>query len=175
MIYKHFISKISKFCVIYFLIFISQNCSKDSVPYVPDVPVYYELNLNSELANLGESGFVTVTPDSLYANYSIVSYHNNKFLPYSIPWKTYGNGIIIYRKSVSEYQAFDITCTYRGIEDHCALNLKAGDLVATCPCCGSEYILSADGYPATKSIAKRPLWKYNTSIVGNGINLVVYK
>ena len=143
---------------------------------MPDVPVYYELSLISELANLGVTGFVTIKADSTNTYNSIVDYHNKKLPNFTLfNQRTYGNGIIIYRKDVSVYQAFDITCSYRGLEDHCSLNLKAGDLIATCLCCKSEFLLSADGYPTTKSTATRPLWMYNCTIMGNGLQLVVFK
>jgi hypothetical protein len=171
---KHFKSKLSKFYLTFYVIFLSLGCSKDTNMYVPDVFVYYELSLSSELANLGVNGFVTITPYANDNTYSIVDYHNGK-LTYISQWRTYGNGVIIYRKNVSEYQAFDITCTYKGLVDHCTLSLKPGDFSATCPCCSSSFLLSANGYPTTKSVATLPLFQYKCVLDGTGQWLVVSK
>ena len=175
MILKHFKSKLVNFCVILFLIFNSQNCSKDFAPYVPDVPIYYELSLNNELAFLGETEFVTITSLPTNNNYSVVDYHKKTPIHFTIYWKTYGNGVIIYRTSADEYQAFDLTCPYRGLEDHCALKLLAGDFVATCPCCKSTFVLSANGAPSIGSKATRPLMMYSCSLANNGLLLIVSK
>jgi len=173
MIHKHFKSKIVNFCITFFIIFISESCQKDTAPYVPDVPVYYELSFSSELANLGVSQFVTITADTINTDYSIVDYHNKNLGKFRIAFKTYGNGIILYCKDVSEYQAFDLTCTYRGIEDHCAL--KVGGLQATCPCCNSTFLLSFNGYPSNGSLATKPLWMYTCSVAADGLHLIVSK
>jgi hypothetical protein len=175
MILKHFKSKIINFCVFFFLLLNTQNCSKDFAPYVPDIPVYYELNLNNELAFLGESQFVTITSLPENKNYSRVDYHNKNIQPFTIYWKTYGNGIIVYHKSPDEYQAFDITCPYKGLVDHCSLTLKAGDFVATCPCCKSTFVLSANGAPSINSLATQPLMMYLCNIANNGLQLIVSK
>jgi nitrite reductase/ring-hydroxylating ferredoxin subunit len=175
MILKYFKLKIINFCVILFFIFNSQSCSKDFAPYVPDVPVYYELSLNNELYFLGETEFVTITSHPTNKNYSIVDYHKKTPLTFTIDFKTYGNGVIIYHKSADEYQAFDLTCPYKGLEDHCSLKLQAGDFVATCPCCNSAFVLSANGAPSTKSIATRPLMMYSCTLTNNGMQLIVSK
>ena len=175
MVYKQFKSKIIKFCVFFFLFISFNSCQQDISPYVPDVPIYYELGLTSELANLGVNQLVTITASPINSDYSIVNYHNSKLPNFTIAFKTYGNGVILYRTAANEYQAFDITCTYRGLEDHCALKVTTGDLVATCPCCKSEFLISSNGYPSTGSKAGRPLLQYTCSFTDDGMYLVISK
>lgn len=168
-----FLSNIIKFCIITLIIFITSDCKKEVNNYVPDVPINYELNLTSELADLGVNQLVTITRDPMATDYSIVDYHNSKYQKYSILNRTYGNGIILFRSSYYEYKAFDLTCTYRAFEDHCALTVEGREYLPICPCCKSVFILTADGLPSKGSNASIPLMRYNVS--SDGLKLIITK
>ncbi|MGC8803876.1 MAG: hypothetical protein ACP5PS_08940 [Bacteroidales bacterium] len=148
-----------------FLLF---SCKSDDSAIVPAVTINYELSLTNELANLGVGMFVTVTASPKNKDFSVVDYHNVKFSAKTIAQKTYGNGIIIYRKDFYDYQAFDLTCTYRSFEDYCQLKVDSkNNYIFVCPCCGSEFIVTADGMPTNTSKAYKPLMQYATRIEGN--------
>jgi Rieske Fe-S protein len=76
-------------------------------------------------------------------------------------------GIIIYRKSVSEFVALERNCTYNP-SDGCAVSPDTSGLILHCSCCGSEFLIM-DG-SVNHDPAKRPLVLYNTSY--DGLNTV---
>jgi hypothetical protein len=98
---------------------------------------------------MGVGTICTITPNPQDNNYSIVDYHNGQ-ATYSIVWKTHGNGILLYRKNADIYQAFDLTCTYKAFEEHCAVSVEGNNSQVTCPCCKSLFLISADGLPTNK-------------------------
>lgn len=53
----------------------------------------------------------------------------------------YGGIIVIY--TGFSYDAFDITCPYE-VSGQCKINTD-GDIIATCPCCGTQYNLMTGG------------------------------
>jgi hypothetical protein len=169
--YLHFRPKLIKICIELILIFFLLGCNKDDSEIVPYVQVHYELTLTSELADLGVGMLITITPLKTNPEYSVVSYHNVKYRDFISQWKTYGNGIIIYRKDFDVYQAFDLTCTYRAFEDHCALVVEGKGILPECPCCHSKFIIINDGYPANGGKADTPLKQYNTFV--DGLKLIV--
>ncbi|MCX7985728.1 MAG: hypothetical protein N2662_02170 [Bacteroidales bacterium] len=148
------------------------SCKSDESTIVPVVTVEYELSLTNELAYLGVGMYVTVTKSPKNENFSIVDYHNSKFANKTIAQKTYGNGIIIYRKDFYDYQVFDLTCTYRSFEDYCQLKIDSeNNYIFVCPCCNSEFIVTADGMPTNTSKAFKPLMQYFARV--DGTTLVI--
>ena len=77
-------------------------------------------------------------------------------------------GIIIYRESDLNYQAYDRTCTMW--PDHSAAVIKdtVFEGVYKCPECESQYLLINEGQ-ALNGPARYPLVRYKTSISGNDI------
>jgi hypothetical protein len=169
--YLHFRPKLVKICLGITLLFFLSDCKKEDSEIVPYVQVHYELTLTSELADLGVGMLVTITPYKSNSDYSTISYHNAKYRDFISTWKTYGNGIILYRKDYDEYQAFDLTCTYRAFEDHCALVVEGKGILPECPCCHSKFIIISDGIPANGDSADTPLKQYNTYV--DGLKLIV--
>jgi hypothetical protein len=167
----HFRPKLVKICLGLALFLFLSGCGKDNSDIVPYVQVHYELTLTSELADMGVGMLITITPYKSNSDFSVVSYHNEKYKDFISPWKTYGNGIILYRKDFDVYQAFDITCTYRAYEDHCALVIEGKGILPECPCCHSKFIIINDGNPANGGLADTPLKQYNTFV--DGIKLIV--
>lgn len=171
----HFKPNITIFCLFSFITSFLSSCKEDTSPPIPDVPVYLELNLTNELANLGVGQIVTIIPDVTNEGFSIVDYHNTKFKKTRITWRTYGKGIVIYRKDLYDYQPFDLTCTYQAFKDYCAVSVDNRETLPQCPCCKSVFMLNFDGMPSTGSKAIKPLVKYLSSIENNGTMLIISK
>lgn len=110
---------------------------------VPGVPVNIILDTNTELAGLGV-GSTMVCPKS------------GGFM-----------GILLYRNSLSEYYAYERTCTYYP-NDTSAVVAEKGGVIAVCPRCGSTFIITADGALVNKGPARLPLIKYRTYLDRSG-------
>jgi len=55
-------------------------------------------------------------------------------------------GILIFRKSVSEFNAFERACPYDPLMDGAQVRVDQSGITCTCPVCGSKYIM-LDGSP----------------------------
>ena len=122
------------------LLFLSivESCKKEEDSQVPFVAVDITLNLslpdNAPLLNPG--GWVQITGGS--------------------------RGIIVYRKSLAEFAAFDRHCTFEA-EKGCAITVDTASNVTAIDnqCCKSVFSI-LDGFPQSGS-AQRQLREYNTS------------
>jgi Rieske Fe-S protein len=74
-------------------------------------------------------------------------------------------GMIIYRRSIDEFAAYDRACTFDPSKDCEKVELDETGLVAECPCCESKYTIY-DGY-VMEGPASLPLKEYHTSFDGN--------
>lgn len=175
MIFNHFKSNILNFSFIILLLLFSLSCDNKESMAVPEIPVYVELNLNDELVELGVGNVITIVPDTVNKNFSYIYYHSIKKDKRSIAWKTYGNGLILYRREFYEYQAFDRTCTYKAFDDYCGLRIGKDFIIPVCPCCSSEFILTANGSPSNVSKATKLLMQYNTTVTNNNTRLIISK
>lgn len=128
----------SKPKILLFLICIAftSNCN-DIHQVIPSVPVNISLDTNTDLAGLG-------------VGTAVVSPKGGGFM-----------GILIFRNAYSDYYAFERTCTNYP-NDTSAVVVGKGEIVARCPKCGSEFILTADGALVSKGPAKFPLKQYRT-------------
>jgi nitrite reductase/ring-hydroxylating ferredoxin subunit len=105
------------------LVLVISGCSKEEkTNEIPVIGVNFVINPNStEYLELnGTGGWVTVT-----GGY---------------------RGIIIYRKSISEFMAFERACPYDWQITAARLDVEASGLTAVCPSCKSKFIL-LDGTP----------------------------
>jgi Rieske Fe-S protein len=75
-------------------------------------------------------------------------------------------GLVIYRKSLNEYQAFDRACTHDYVDSCILKDYKDFDGILVCPCCNSKFLLSQSG-SVFKAPATIPLEEYNTYLQGN--------
>lgn len=85
-------------------------------------------------------------------------------------------GIIVFCESVNPniYSAYDAACTY-DISRNCSL-LQEGAIdgvIATCPCCNSQFSLFGGGYVINEGPAAQPLKRYRTQLL-NGNRLRIY-
>ena len=122
----------------------SVTCRKKDDDF-PNVAVNFDIDLNSvDFSCLNTTGnFVYVTGGA------------------------FGNGIVIYRKSIDEFKAFDRTCTYKSQE---GCKIKVDGIFAIDSCCGSKFLIT-DGSVNSKP-ATVPLKEYSTVL--NGTILHVY-
>ena len=170
------ISKIVKICTTCAMLFIISMCTGDDEDYIPDVPVFLELSLTNELLELGVGETASIVPDTIHTESSYVVYPNIKIRPFSIPWKVYGKGLIIYRFDFSIYLIYDRTCTYKPSEQYCGVEIsKTNSLIAVCPCCSSRFMLTADAFPTNDSKAIRSLMEYRGMVIDNGLRLKITK
>ncbi len=124
------------------VLFLVLSCDKETGRVIPFVRVGFTINLNivNEL---------TVVGNSVY-----------------FPAAGYG-GVIIYCEAPGYYYAFDAACTHE-ISPSCVL--KNEGILATCPCCGSQFILTLGAYPS-KGPASFPLQSYQVSVSGNTLHV----
>jgi Rieske Fe-S protein len=142
---KQLVLKNGKFFISFiFLILFSLSCDKINDSPIPDVYVSYIINLN--IANE-----LTVPTNSMY-------FGDAGF-----------GGIIVYCETPGTWYAFDAACTNE-VSQLCVV--KNESFLATCPCCGSQFVLLNGGYPS-KSPASLPLKQYNVSVV-NYFTLRIY-
>ncbi|HKJ78889.1 MAG TPA: Rieske 2Fe-2S domain-containing protein, partial [Prolixibacteraceae bacterium] len=84
----------------------------------------------------------------------------------SVLFPTWGfGGVIVYCELPGTYYAFDATCTHE-ISRTCTVENEG--VLATCPCCESQFILLSGAYPSSGP-ATVPLKQYNISVVNDFI------
>lgn len=128
--------------------FVVFSCKKDREDEIPNVGVYFTIDLN----------------DAPYAPLNAVGGSVNV---------TGGvRGIVIYRKSQEEYNAFDRNCSYEPLNDCARIETDSTLNTATDPCCGSRFQLT-DGFPF-KGPAVRPLKAYKTNLDGSKLTVANY-
>ncbi len=71
-------------------------------------------------------------------------------------------GLIIYRRSIDEFRAYDRSCTYQPAEPCEKITVDKSTLFAECACCGSRFMMY-DGMLA-KGPAARSLVEYEASV-----------
>lgn len=105
----------------------------------------------------------------------IYIYANNpSFIDLSVPggwvYITGGvRGILVYRKSTSEFMAYDRNCTYRPSDACAIISVDASNIIATDTCCHSKFSLY-DG-SVLQAPAGLPLKAYNTTFDGNVLHI----
>jgi Rieske Fe-S protein len=78
-------------------------------------------------------------------------------------------GILIYRKSISEFNAYDRNCTYQSSEACATVYVDASNIIATDTCCHSQFS-TVDG-SVLNGPAGLPLKAYNTTFDGNVLHI----
>lgn len=124
--------------------------------------------------NACKDDYTSVVP-YIYVNFD---FNPTNYIEFNIPGGSvlfpnagYG-GIIVFRDltdSSNPFLAFDATCTYE-ISSSCKV-VSDGSGIATCPCCGSEFILFGGNGSATKGPAIEPLKQYRTNYIGGRISI----
>ena len=110
------------------------SCDKYQNEIIPNVPVSFTINLN--IVN-----DLTIPGNSVY-----------------FPGAGFG-GVLVYCELPGSYYAFDAACSFEASNTCRAEN---EGVLATCSCCGSQFILISGAYPS-KGPAELPLKQYNVS------------
>jgi nitrite reductase/ring-hydroxylating ferredoxin subunit len=82
-------------------------------------------------------------------------------------WETvYGgyNGILIFRKSIDEFAAFERACPYDPLKTGAQIKVDKSGITCYCPVCGSKFIMN-DGTPY-EGPSHFPLKQYSTMYDG---------
>ena len=147
MTYQH--SNIRIFYVFALILLLFIGCEDQQQPF-PYVRFDVTFDVGTELNNIVEGEFVFINADDCGESKNC----------------GYG-GLIIYRSSRNNFQAFDRACPYKP-EEKCILEVdeEFGDVnILSCPCCGSKFKLFDDGKvlvgPATTT--SRGLKQYQTN------------
>ncbi|MCC6691260.1 MAG: hypothetical protein IT235_06965 [Bacteroidia bacterium] len=126
--------------------------------------IYCSCNKNSSNSNnSATNGYVDVT-------INIINYNSLNVVGGWIYYPTGTRNIIVYRKSISEFMAYDRACTYQ-TDKSCApliVDVSSTFAVDSCKNCGSKFLL-IDG-SVNKSPATIPLTRYQTSY--DGANMI---
>jgi hypothetical protein len=174
---KHFSINIQKKYIIGVIVFlISASCVNDDESYIPNVPNFsIELDMTTDL---GPGQLLTITPNKSQPEYSDLNYHSSKFRNKTIPWRTYGNGIVLCKEYDNiTYKVYDLTCPYKAATEYCSVALKSSDMAenGTCTCCQSEFILYNSAIPKSGSLAQQPLLQYKVSIISFNSRMLISK
>lgn len=78
-------------------------------------------------------------------------------------------GIIIYRKSTTDFMAYERNCTYNPSEACARVEVDSSNVLAVDKCCGSQFSI-IDG-SVVKTPATMPLKQYQTSFDGNVLHI----
>ena len=131
-------SKISIFSVLILFVIFNLKCDKGEEFYFPYVEFYIQLNIATDLYDLG--GLDTKLFEGV----------------------DYGVGGIIIYKYFDKYFAFDAACTHEIPDKICTVK-KNSEIIWECPCCGSQFIFNSE-YVFVKNEndpADFPLNQYN--------------
>ena len=78
-------------------------------------------------------------------------------------------GIIVYKKSSTEFMAYDRHCTYKPSTSCAKVDVDKSQITAVDSCCGSKFLLT-DG-SVVSSPATIPLKSYQTTFDGNVVHI----
>ena len=81
-------------------------------------------------------------------------------------------GILVYRKSISEFMAYDRNCTYNSNDVCATVYVDATNIIATDTCCNSKFSI-VDG-TVLQAPAGVPLKSYNTTFDGSVLHIYNY-
>ena len=161
------ISKLGLFFVIP-AILILWGCERNNSDEVPYVYINLSLDLSTDLVHLGPSETATIIPDK--NGNGVIRFSNPKYPEILLGQGQIinGNGIIIYRGDLYEYEVYDITCTYRAQTDYCRLNRSDFEGLYECPCCDSKFLVNSNG-DVFQGPAAMPLKRYSCFINNNAL------
>ncbi|MCW3072659.1 MAG: hypothetical protein JWO44_2549 [Bacteroidetes bacterium] len=127
------------------LAFLANSCRKDNNNYIESVPVdIYLYTNNPSFVN------VSVVGGWVYITGGV-------------------RGILIYRKSSSEFMAYDRNCTYQSSEPCATVVVDNTNIVAVDTCCHSRFSIY-DG-SVFQGPAAAPLKAYNTTFDGSVLHI----
>lgn len=78
-------------------------------------------------------------------------------------------GILVYRKSISDFMAYDRNCTYNSNDACAVVYVDSSNIIATDTCCNSQFSI-VDG-TVLQAPAGLPLKTYSTTFDGNVLHI----
>jgi hypothetical protein len=139
------------------------SCKKSKYDVVPDVYVDFYLDLNDiifkDLAAISNYVILTSQTQSSGILGRSVGYANN--------------GIIVYRSTLDEFNAYDRTCPYDFVTNAVSVKVNVDGFNAVCPQCSTKYALYGMGTP-TSGPGRYPLKNYKTNFDGQFIHIWHY-
>lgn len=157
--YKYSFLKLRKFLILPLLLLFFANCNKDDHDIIPNILVDFTIDIGTPRFDDLNSVLNSIVVDESYYG-SLSSGYNN-------------NGIVVFRLSLDEFLAFDLTCPHdydKGIDVAVELE-NTSDLSAECPECGTKYMLTGYGYPGNTGPSRYPLKQYKTDFYMNLIRV----
>ena len=150
--------KIRFFLFILLLVISLNSCNKEKNDVIPDVYVYFTLELSDpEFVNLN-STFGSALINSKTNNYGSSAAGFD------------GNGIIIFG-GVDQFYSYDRTCPHDYALTGLSVKVNIVDLIyAECPNCHTKYALTAGGTPSSGA-GRYPLKNYR--VINNGTSITV--
>ncbi len=139
--------------IVCLLVAIVTGCGRD----LTDDPIPY-ISFPSVTVNLGFPDYIALAQDGGHKNISTVS-------GVSVGVR----GVIVYRRSSIQYNAFEVNCSYHPNDASANVSVHSSGLFLVCTGCGSNFNLS-DGTPSG-GIAWRPLRRYRTELSGNYLTI----
>ena len=147
--------------------FLFLACNRERQDVVPYVLISLSLDLSNEMALLGVSETITIVPDQ--NGNAVIRFSNPQYPQITLgPSQIInGNGIVVYRAALYEYEAYDLTCTFNAQTDYCKVERSADfEGLYVCPCCDSKFLVNSGAY-VFQGPAALPLKPYRTIISGN--------
>ena len=169
--YKYFsISKLGLFFGILATLVSFTACVKDNNDVVPYARIDLILDLSTDLSHLGPQETATVTPNPGGIG-GVIRFSHPQYpeIPLGAGQILQGNGVIIFRSGVYEYEVYDITCTFQAQTDYCRLD-RSEDFegLYVCPCCDSKFLVQNSGF-VFEGPAAMPLKRYASYIENNAL------
>jgi hypothetical protein len=147
-------------------------CVKDNKDVVPYARIDLILDLSTDLSHLGIQQTATVIPNQSGIGGEI-RFSNPQYpvIPLGAGQILQGNGVIIYRSDIYEYQVYDITCTFQAQTDYCRLERDKDwdDLLYVCPCCESKFLVQDNMIGVFEGPAAMPLKRYPAFLENNAL------
>jgi hypothetical protein len=145
-------------------------CVKDNKDVVPYARIDLILDLSTDLSHLGPQETATLIPHASGIGGEI-RFSNPQYpvIPLGAGQILQGNGVIIYRSDIYEYQVYDITCTFQAQTDYCRLDRDEDfEGLYICPCCDSKFLVQNGGF-VFEGPAAMPLLNYPSFIDNNAL------
>jgi nitrite reductase/ring-hydroxylating ferredoxin subunit len=151
-------SNLRIFSIAFLFLLTLKGCERDKNDVIPDVYVDFYLDLTDPeffpLTAVGNFVIVTSATNNIGADAAGFS----------------GNGIIVYRSMIDEFNAYDRTCPHDYATNGTSIRVNADGIYAVCPDCGTNYALPSFGTP-TSGPGRYPLKNYRTSFDGRFIRV----
>jgi len=152
-------SKIKYFFISLAFLLLPASCENNKNDVIPNVYVEFTMDISYDILFRD-----LLSP----TNSVIVNYLTNNGGYASAGFDS--SGIIVYRTSEEEFNAYDRTCPYDYVIKNKTVRVNVDFINAVCPVCSTYYALSAYGQPISGP-GRYPLKNYKTSFDGRYVRV----